>query len=173
MWDVDGNADLMQLGGIDTDADRVFLLATTHGAESTGLAALRATIDVHRRDGVAEQLMDRGARVREAVTEVVDAAGLGEYVTVSGRDGNLVFGTRGPDGEPSQGFRTLFMRELVRHGVLGPSFVVSAALSEEDVERTARPVSAAMPVYAAALDSGDPSPWWGGPSVAPVFRRRA
>lgn len=168
-----GRRDLMQLGGIDTDADRVFLLSTTHGAESTGLAALMATIDVHRREGVAERLMDRGARLRAAVEEVVAAAGLSAQVTVSGRDCNMVFGTRDGDGNPSQGFRTLFLRELILNGVVGPSFVVSAALTDEDIERTAAAVAAAMPAYAAALDSGDPSPWWGGPSVQPVFRRRA
>ena len=170
-----GRRDLMRLGGVDTDidADRVFLLSTTHGAEVTGLAALQATIDVHRREGVAEALMDRGARVRAAVEQVVAAAGLSDYVTVSGRDCNLVFGTRDGEGNASQGFRTLFMRQLILNGVLGPSFVVSTALTDEDVERTAAAVAAAMPAYAAALDSGDPSPWWGGPSVQPVFRRRA
>lgn len=168
-----GRRDLMKLGGLDTGADRVFLLSTTHGAEATGLAALQATIDVHRREGVAELLMDRGARVRAAVEEVVAAAGLSAYVTVSGRDCNLVFGTRDGDGNPSQGFRTLFMRELIRGGVLGPSFVVSTALTDEDIEHTAAAVAAAMPAYAAALDSGDPSPWWGGTSVQPVFRRKA
>ena len=170
-----GRRDLMQLGGLDAgpELDRVFLLSTTHGSESTGLAALRATIDAHRREGVAEQLMERGARLRAAVEEVVAAAGLSAQVTVSGRDCNLVFGTRDADGAPSQGFRTLFMRELIRHGVLAPSFVVSAALTDDDIERTAAAVAAAMPAYAAALDSGDPSPWWGGPSIQPVFRRRA
>lgn len=168
-----GRRDLMQPGGLDTDSDRVFLLSTTHGAESTGLAALRATIDVHRREGVAERLMERGARLRGAVEEVVSAAGLSQQVTVSGRDCNMVFGTRDADGNPSQGFRTLFLRELILRGVLGPSFVVSAALSDDDIERTAEAVAGAMPVYAAALDYGDPSPWWGGPSVQPVFRRRA
>lgn len=168
-----GRRDLMELGGLDTRADRVFLLSTTHGAEATGLAALQATIDVHRREGVADVLMDRGARVRAAVEEVVATAGLSAHVTVSGRDCNLVFGTRDGEGNPSQGFRTLFMRELIRGGVLGPSFVVSAALTDEDIERTAAAVAAAMPAYAAALDSGDPSPWWGGPSVQPVFRRKA
>lgn len=167
-----GRRDLMQLGGLDSGADRVFLLSTTHGAESTGLAALRATIDVHRSEGVAERLMDRGARLRTAVQEVVTGAGLSAHVTVSGRDCNLVFGTRDGDGEPSQGFRTLFMRELIRHGVVGPSFVVSAALTDRDIERTAAAVAAAMPAYAVALDSGDPSPWWGGPSIRPVFRAR-
>ena len=35
-----GRRELMELGGLRTDADRVFLLSTTHGPESTGLARL-------------------------------------------------------------------------------------------------------------------------------------
>lgn len=48
-----GCRDVMEPGGLRTDADRVFPLATTHGAEGTGLAALRATIAVHRREATA------------------------------------------------------------------------------------------------------------------------
>lgn len=84
-----------------------------------------------------------------------------------------MFATLDERGQPSQSFRTLFMRALIHHGVLGPSFVVSAALSEDDVERTAAAVAAAMPIYARALETGNPTPYLGGVSVQPVFRRRA
>ena len=168
-----GRRDLMELGGLRTDADRVFLLSTTHGAESVGLAALRATIEVHRAEDVATRLMDVGRRLRAAVEQVVADAGMGDYVQVRGRDCNLVYVTLGPDGAPSQPYRTLFMRQLIRHGVLGPSFVVSAALSDADIKATAVAVRAALPVYAAALEAGDPTPFLGGASVKPVFRTRA
>lgn len=168
-----GRADIMQLGGLNTDADRVFLLSTTHGAESVGLAALRATIEVHRADDVAARLRDIGATLRTSVQAVIDDAGMGQYVKVLGRDCNLVFATLDAEGAPSQPFRTLFMRQLIRHGVVGPSFVVSTAISPADIETTAAAVAAALPVYAAALESGDPTPYLGGPSVKPVFRARA
>lgn len=168
-----GRRDVMELGGLNTDADRVFLLSTTHGAETVGLAALRATIAAHQAEDVATRLMDVGARLRAAVESVVAAAGLEEHVLVRGRDCNLVFATLDGDRQPSQPFRTLFMREVIRHGVIGPSFVVSAALDDADIETTAAAVRAAMPVYAAALESGDPTPYLGGASVKPVFRTRA
>src|SRR6187455_2021969 len=37
-----GKRELMEAGGLNTDASRVFLLSTTHGAETTGLAAYLA-----------------------------------------------------------------------------------------------------------------------------------
>lgn len=168
-----GRREVMELGGLDTDADRVFLLSTTHGAESAGLAALMATIEVHRAEGISEQLTARGRDLREALTPVIADAGLADHVTIGGRDCNLVFGTRDADGLPSQPFRTLFMRQLILNGVVGPSFVVSAALTEADIAQTAEAVRAALPVYARALESGVTVRDMGGPSVKPVFRRRS
>lgn len=58
-------------------------------------------------------------------------------------------------------------------GVLAPSFVVSGALEEADIDRTVDVVGQACAVYRKALDAGDPTPWLGGRPVRPVFRRRA
>lgn len=50
------------------------------------------------------------------------------------------------------------MHQLIRHRVVGPSFVVSSAASEADVERTAGAVAAALETYSAALATVDPTP---------------
>lgn len=75
-------------------------------------------------------------------------------------------------GRPSQEYRTLFMRHLINGGVLGPSFVVSAALTDADIERTVDAVAQACAVYRKALDAQDPTPWLGGRPVRPAFRKR-
>ena len=49
-----------------------------------------------------------------------------DHVVVRGRASNLVFATLDEDLQPSQPYRTLFLRELILGGVIGPSFVVSA-----------------------------------------------
>ena len=86
-----------------------------------------------------------------------------------GRPCNLVFGTLDGDGQRSQPFRTLFLQELIARGVIGPSFVVSAALSDEDIDRTAEAVDAALGVYRRALEDGVERHLRGRP-VKPVFR---
>src|SRR6266481_1603435 len=43
-----GRRDLMELGGLHHDKERVFLLSTTHGAETHGLAAAIETMRVYR-----------------------------------------------------------------------------------------------------------------------------
>ncbi len=56
-----GKAEYMQLGGlIQTDHPRVFLLSTTHGAETHSLAAAMATIAIYRDEPVIERLYEQG-----------------------------------------------------------------------------------------------------------------
>ncbi|MEN3265777.1 MAG: glutamate-semialdehyde -aminomutase, partial [Pseudonocardia sp.] len=76
------------------------------------------------------------------------------------------------DRQPSQPYRTLFLRQLIAGGVIGPSFVVSSALTDDDIDRTVDVVSQACAVYRKALDARDPTPWMGGRPVKPVFRHR-
>jgi glutamate-1-semialdehyde 2,1-aminomutase len=61
------------------------------------------------------------------------------------------------------------MNELIRHGILAPSFVVSAAHSDTDIDVTIEAVDAALAVYRRALDHGILSQLNGRP-VKPVMR---
>lgn len=83
----------------------------------------------------------------------------------------VVFATLDADGKPSQPYRTLFLRQLLACGVIGLSFVVSAALTDDDIDHTTDVVAQACTVYRKALDAGDPTPWMGGRPAKPVFRQ--
>jgi glutamate-1-semialdehyde 2,1-aminomutase len=166
-----GRRDLMELGGLRHDRERVFLLSTTHGAETHALAAAMAVMRTYAEEGVIARLHALGDRLAAGVREAAAGTGVGNHVLVRGRASNLVFATLGPDGAPSQEYRTLFLRQLLCGGVIGPSFVVSAALSPSDVGRTVEVVAQACAVYREALDAGDPTEWMGGRAVRPVFRR--
>jgi glutamate-1-semialdehyde 2,1-aminomutase len=166
-----GRRELMELGGYDHGRDRVFLLSTTHGGETHSLAAAMAVIETYRREDVIGTLYARGARLAAGVRRAAEAAGVADQVQVLGRDCNLVYTTLDEAGAPSQALRTLFLRELLRRGVLAPSFVVSAALSEADIDDTVAAVYEACLVYRKALDCG-PLALGSGRPVRPVFRRR-
>ncbi|TDD21210.1 glutamate-1-semialdehyde 2,1-aminomutase [Kribbella turkmenica] len=168
-----GRREFMERGGLRDDHERVFLLSTTHGAETHALAAAIAVMDVYREEGIAERLHERGETLAAGVREVAAAAGVEDHVVVRGRASNLVFATLDQDLRPSQEYRTLFLRELVLGGVIGPSFVVSAALTDDDIAHTVDTVAEACVVYRKALDAGDPKGWMGGRPVKPVFRRYA
>lgn len=165
-----GRRDLMELGGLRDERERVFLLSTTHGAETHALAAAIAVMRTYREEGVVARMHALGDRLAAGVRAVAAAAGVGEHVLVRGRASNLVFATLDAELRPSQAYRTLFLRQLLAGGVIGPSFVVSSALTDDDVDRTVEVVARACAVYRRALDAGDPGPWSGGRPVRPVFR---
>ena len=97
------------------------------------------------------------------------AHGVSDYVGVMSRPCNLIYYTRDADGQPSQPFRTLFLQELLARGVLAPSFVISYAHTDEDVDRTVAAVDEALAVYARALSDGVERYLRGRP-VRPVVR---
>ncbi|WP_212732596.1 glutamate-1-semialdehyde 2,1-aminomutase [Streptomyces sp. V17-9] len=168
-----GRRELMERGGLRHSGERVFLLSTTHGAETHALAAAMAVQATYVEEGVTARLHALGERLAAGVREAAAGMGVGDHVVVRGRASNLVFATLDENRRPSQEYRTLFLRRLLAGGVLAPSFVVSGALSEADVDRTVDVVAQACAVYRKALDAADPTPWMGGRAVKPVFRRLA
>lgn len=167
-----GRRELMRLGGNEHDRERVFLLSTTHGAETHELAAALATMRVYLEDPVIDTLYARGDQLRTGLDKVIATSGVQGYVELVSRDCNLLFVTRDQDKRPSQSFRTLFMQELVRRGVLAPSFVVAYSHTHEDIDITVRALGDVLEIYRRALEDG-PEALLLGRSVKPVFRRYA
>ncbi|MFJ9434011.1 glutamate-1-semialdehyde 2,1-aminomutase [Streptomyces sp. NPDC101490] len=168
-----GRRELMERGGLRHSGDRVFLLSTTHGAETHSLAAATAVLTTYAEEGITARLHALGERLAAGVRAAAAGAGVGEHLLVRGRASNLVFATLDGAGRPSQEYRTLFLRALLTGGVLAPSFVVSSALDEADIDHTVEVVAEACTLYRKALDAGDPTPWLAGRPVKPVFRRLA
>lgn len=164
-----GRRDLMELGGLRGERERVFLLSTTHGAETHGLAVALEVMRLYREEGITDRLYDRGDRLRVALDAAIVAHDLQRHVLLLGRSPNIVFATLDPEGQRSQSFRTLFMQELIARGVIAPSFVVSATLSDIDIDRTAEAVHGALGIYRRALDDGIDR-YLNGRPVKPVFR---
>lgn len=149
-----GRREYMELGGSGHGRERVFLLSTTHGAETHALAAATAVVETYQREDVVATLAQIGERLEERVREAADAAGVGSHVALAGHPANLVYATLDEQGQPSQAFRTLFLQELLIRGVIAPSFVVSAALDDDDIEQVAGAVFEAGCTYRKALDEG-------------------
>ena len=166
-----GRRDIMDQGGFAEDRDRVFLLSTTHGAENHALAAAIATMTVYENEDVTGTLRRQGERLQKGCIEVATSMGVQDSFTVIGHPANLVYATRDGAGEPSQEFRTLFMQEMIKRGILGPSFVISYSHSDDDVDRTIDAVRGALEVYKRGLEDGIDTVLEGRP-VRPVDRRR-
>jgi glutamate-1-semialdehyde 2,1-aminomutase len=165
-----GRRELMELGGLATDQPRVFLLSSTHGAETGSLAAFRAVVRAYADTDPVAIMERQGLKLAEGVNAVAAEAGIAEYLSVIGRPSCLVFRTADSGGAPSQAMRTLFLQEILQRGVLGQSYVISAAHTDLDVEQTVEAARAAVPAYRKALETGAPENLFVGRPVAPAHR---
>ncbi|AHB01045.1 MULTISPECIES: glutamate-1-semialdehyde 2,1-aminomutase [Brucella] len=166
-----GKAEYMRLGGLHhTDFPRVFLLSTTHGAETHAMAAAIATMAIYRDEPVIERLYEQGAKLAAGINEAIAGHRLQDHVRLSGRPCCLTYSTLDGNGMPSQAFRTLFLQETIRRGVLMPSLVVSYTHSDADIARTIDAVHGALGIYVRALNDGVESCLVGRPSQV-VYRR--
>ena len=168
-----GKREYMDLGGLNTDRERVFLLSTTHGPECAGLAAFRAVVDVYATEDPISHMMRSGQLLADGVNATAAELGVADYVQVIGRPSCLVFVTRDPERQPSQEFRTLFLQELLSGGVLGQSFVTSAAHTAADIAHTLETTRRALQIYSKAIESGSVAEFLRGRPVAHALRRYA
>jgi glutamate-1-semialdehyde 2,1-aminomutase len=166
-----GKREFMRLGGLDhTDKPRVFLLSTTHGAETHALAAAIACMKIYEREPVIEHLERQGRRLAQGFCEIINRHKLTDHVKVSGRPCCLFYATLDEFGKPSQAFRTLMLQETIRRGVLMPSLVVSYSHRDEEIDRTLQAVDGALGIYCRALADGIEK-YLSGPPSQTVYRK--
>ncbi len=166
-----GRREIMELGGLEHDRERVFLLSTTHGAETHALAAGMETIRIYREEPVIEELHRLGDRLKAGMSQVIARRGLADQVQVIGRGSCLVSVARDEKGEASQGFRTLLLQEMIKRGVIAPSLVVSYSHTDADIDQTVDALDESLEIYARALEDGYEAYLVGRPSKV-VYRRR-
>jgi len=165
-----GKREFMDRGGLNHGLERVFLLSTTHGAELSALAAMMKVIDIYKSEDVIGTLYRQGERLRTGIRRTIAELGLQGFFTLDGRPCSILYATRDAERRPSQQFRTLFLQQLLRRGILAPSFIVSYSHSDTDIDRTIDAVSDSLFVYRKALDQGVEKYLLGRP-VKPVYRR--
>lgn len=167
-----GKREIMELGGLYHDKERVFLLSTTHGAESHALAAGLAVIDVYQRENVIDYFRYQGERLRAGMKKSIAEHKLQGYVDIIGHPACMVYSTNDENKRPySQAFRTLFLQELIKRGVIAPNLVISFSHKDEDVDQTVEIIHEVLGVYRKAIDRGIDLYLEGRP-VQPVYRKR-
>ena len=162
-------ANLMERGGLHDPHERVFLLSTTHGAETHALAAAIAVMETYVAEHIAvgstnserscQPESARSPRRWASRTTSWSAAGPATWFRHA---------RRGASALP--GVPNLFLRQLLLGGVIAPSFVVSGAMTEEDIDRTVD--TSREPARCTARHSiRETQAVDGRTAVKPVFRR--
>ena len=166
-----GRRDIMSLGGSQATGRRMFLVSTTHGAESGGLAAMMATLDAFLDHDMIGDNWRRGRALIDGVTKVVAAHGLQDVFGISGYPCLPVFGWRALPEARMLEWKTLTMQELVKEGQLnqGP-MLVTESHDDAVIDATVAAFDAALGRVKAAWDTGSVAGWLEGPAIRPVFR---
>jgi len=165
-----GKREIMELGGIQHDKERVFLASTTHGAEMCGLGAFIKTMEVYDEKKVVEHLWTYGKKLMALGNGLAKSHGISENFNFYGFPCSPGYATLDGDCKPSLEFRTLFSQEMVKSGVLIPWVALSRAHGDKELERTGRALDTAFDVYSKALDRGI-GKYLKSKPIKPVFRK--
>ena len=144
---VAGRADVMKV------MEEVFF-SFTFGGELLSLAAAKATIAKLRREPVIDTLKSRGARIQRGLQALIDAQGIGDFVSVAG-DPTWSF-VMIKDAAPytSWHIKTLFLQEMFARGVLTVgTHNVCYAHGDAEVERLLAVYGEVLPVLKDAVRS--------------------
>ena len=85
------------------DRPRVFLLSTTHGAETHALAAAIATMRIYQNEPVIEHLHAQGRKLRTGIEEAAKRHGIEDHFKVEGRACCLLYSALDAQRQPSAG----------------------------------------------------------------------
>lgn len=165
-----GNRDIMRLGGLDHDKPRVFMLSTTHGAETPALAAAMATMKIYRDEPVIEHLYRQGERLRSGMMAAATHHELTDYFWVFGPSCALIVATHDSSKKFSYPYRTLFLQEMIKRHVLAPTMLVSYSHSDVDIDFTIEATYEALAVQKRALEEGLEG-YLVGPPAKSVYRK--
>jgi glutamate-1-semialdehyde 2,1-aminomutase len=169
-----GRADIMELGGTRREGDdKLFLISTTHGAESTGLAAMIATINAFKQHNMVASNWERGEALKQRLNQIVRSHNLGKYLEFAGYSCLYIMVCRNPAGNPDDTFRTLMMQELIAHGVLFQGVIYPTwSHQQPEMDHIAMAFDGACTVYRKAIDTGTTDDLLIGRQAKPVFRKK-
>jgi len=168
-----GRADIMELGGIRREGDdKLFLISTTHGAESTGLAAMIATIREYRQHNMIESNWARGEVLKQQLEQLVRKHGLESSLQLIGYPCLFALVCRNAAGAPDDAFRTLMMQEMISWGVLFQGlFYPTWSHQQLEMDHIAMAFDKSCAVYRKAIDAGNTKNLLIGRPAKPVFRK--
>jgi glutamate-1-semialdehyde 2,1-aminomutase len=160
----------MELGGINTADERVFLLSTTHGAEMCGLGAFVETVKVYQELDVIGAIWQSGTALMEGMNGIAHELGIADHFSFVGVPCSPNFLTRDGKGEMSLAFRTLFVQEMVKNSVLMPWVALSYSHGETEIYFALEAARKSLTIYRQALADGVDC-YLEGRAIKPVFRK--
>jgi glutamate-1-semialdehyde 2,1-aminomutase len=168
-----GRKEIMELGGLKHKKERVFLISTTHGAETIALAAAIATIKEMKSKKAQKYFWQAGGRLKKGLLNLIKQHELEGKVEVLGFEPNLSMNFKDNNGAVSLTLKTIFLQEMIKQGILFQGyFAVSLSHGQKEIAATLRAMDKAMAAYKKLLKENNEKHQRRllGDAVKPVFR---
>lgn len=169
-----GRADILELGGIRREGDdKLFLMSTTHGAETIGLAAMIATIKAFKQHNMIESNWARGEALKQHLEQTIRKHGLESALQLIGYPCLFALVCRNPAGVPDDAYRTLMMQEMISCGVLFQGlFYPTWSHQQPEMDHLAMAFDESCAIYRKAIEAGTTGSLLIGRPAKPVFRKK-
>ena len=136
-----GKREIMEYGGIRSkEKPRTFLLSSTHGAETTSLAALMKTTEIIERDKVCAHIWDYNTELITELNLLFQRNKVEENIWIEGNAyaPNILY--KDGAGLTANQFKYIFLEKLISRGILMPWIATSFSHNEKDLSYTVQMV---------------------------------
>lgn len=162
-----GKKEIMELGGLEHDRERVFLLSTTYGGETHHLRAAQKSIEILNQNDyeVTKHIWAVGKKIKENYNNLVEKYSLQEYTQMMGIDCRPYFYFK------DNILRTLFQQEMIKSGILAQGIVPSYSHKESEINQTIEAFEYSLKILAEAIAEKSVEKLLIGNAIKPVFRK--
>jgi glutamate-1-semialdehyde 2,1-aminomutase len=169
-----GRAEIMELGGIRAIGnDKLFLISSTHGAETTGLAAMLATIEAFKAHDMIKSNWVRGAALKLRLQQIINDHKLEPFIKIMGYPCLFLVSFLNSHGQVDDCYRTLMMQEMIARGVLFQGlFYPTWSHQQAEMDHIAMAFSESCSMYKRAIEIGTTESLLIGRPAKPVFRAK-
>jgi glutamate-1-semialdehyde 2,1-aminomutase len=165
-----GKKEIMELGGIKHDKKRTFLLSQTHGSETVGLVACRATLEECQRVDVNKHIWGIGKKLKIEFNELSKLEGVEDFVRIIGFDCNPQILCTKENGIYWPELTTCFHEELISYGILIPWITITYSHTELELKITLEALQKGMQKVKSVLENDNLRASFVGEAIKPVFR---
>jgi glutamate-1-semialdehyde 2,1-aminomutase len=169
-----GRAEIMELGGIRNEGeDKLFLISTTHGAETTALAAMNATIKSFVNHNMIQSNWERGSLLKSNLEQVIVKHELQDALKWTGYPCLLALICRNTEGNTDDAFRTLMMQEMIARGILFQGlFYTTWSHQQDELDHFVMAFDESCAIYKQAIKQGNTHQLLIGRPAKAVFRKK-
>jgi len=168
-----GKREIMQLGGMHGKHERVFLLSSTHGAETHALAATIKTIDEIKNKNVCSHINFIGKKIKKYINNIIKNNNLENIINIFGVHGSrMAMSVMPTEGYTALEIKTYFLQELIQQGILfNGYFAPSFSHTDVEVNKTVKAWNIACKKLKLALKQKNLEKMLIGTPIRPVFRK--